>query len=710
MKKFYLKALVTAALGLGSSSAWAVAGEETTVVNIPFNTSAAAIKNGDTYTGTVGSMTFSQPSGNAFYQTGSYLRVGTGTGTVEIAKEDRAGYAHKAEGKNYDVVEISFSMAFGNTGGSNYSGFEILDENDEVIVTLMSSKWAGVSSTANTFGLALGTDITSQSGNDTNWNQKTDFTLLFNYQTGLITCKTNQNSTGKTISMPSGNPVVAKFVLRSGEARGAGDTRQPFFSGLLIKNTEGDYTASVANYTVNWKLAGEDTPVRSEIRSGNVNDDIELLDSDDDSFWVSTQKYFYVSNDLTDQVVLEDGSSVVNITVREAESWSYTVNAVDGSDNILKQLNTGSVTEGESVFVVYPRNVLSGTTLYCSGTGGFTYSTTVTPDADSYVKKIVYNTGAPISNVVYYTEAEDVTGASVGTNDARASMGKMGHTGGADTYLDVTTVASGNYILYMRGQNGNSAARAFSFKVGETEVFNGSFANGTNTDLNSAEFVVPASSTLSFASEGSGQSGIDYFYLVRTGDAAVSATIGATGYTTFASTYALDLDHLPTGVTAYYVQSTGVKGDYVSLSDAKGTVEAGTGLILKATEAGTYSIPVAASGSALSGNKLVGCTTSTEVGTNASKYVLAANGGVAEFQNLSGNAANVPAGKAYLDLSDMAAKARLIIALDGEANDIDEVEIDEEADDAPLYNVAGQIVDDEYKGIVIKNGKKYLNK
>ena len=30
--------------------------------------------------------------------------------------------------------------------------------------------------------------------------------------------------------------------------------------------------------------------------------------------------------------------------------------------------------------------------------------------------------------------------------------------------------------------------------------------------------------------------------------------------------------------------------------------------------------------------------------------------------------------------------------------------------DAPAYNLAGQRVNDAYKGIVVKNGKKYLNK
>ncbi|MBR4925985.1 MAG: hypothetical protein IKZ61_09570 [Prevotella sp.] len=33
-----------------------------------------------------------------------------------------------------------------------------------------------------------------------------------------------------------------------------------------------------------------------------------------------------------------------------------------------------------------------------------------------------------------------------------------------------------------------------------------------------------------------------------------------------------------------------------------------------------------------------------------------------------------------------------------------------ENENAPMYNVAGQLVDDNYKGVVVKNGKKFINK
>lgn len=50
-----------------------------------------------------------------------------------------------------------------------------------------------------------------------------------------------------------------------------------------------------------------------------------------------------------------------------------------------------------------------------------------------------------------------------------------------------------------------------------------------------------------------------------------------------------------------------------------------------------------------------------------------------------------------------------IYSLNGVVSGVDNITVDENVD-APAYNVAGQRVDDAYKGIVVKNGKKYLNK
>ena len=50
-----------------------------------------------------------------------------------------------------------------------------------------------------------------------------------------------------------------------------------------------------------------------------------------------------------------------------------------------------------------------------------------------------------------------------------------------------------------------------------------------------------------------------------------------------------------------------------------------------------------------------------------------------------------------------------IYSLNGVVSGVDNITVDKNVD-TPAYNVAGQRVNDAYKGIVVKNGKKYLNK
>lgn len=50
-----------------------------------------------------------------------------------------------------------------------------------------------------------------------------------------------------------------------------------------------------------------------------------------------------------------------------------------------------------------------------------------------------------------------------------------------------------------------------------------------------------------------------------------------------------------------------------------------------------------------------------------------------------------------------------IYSINGVVSGVDNITVDKNFD-APAYNVAGQRVNDAYKGIVVKNGKKYLNK
>ncbi len=211
----------------------------------------------------------------------------------------------------------------------------------------------------------------------------------------------------------------------------------------------------------------------------------------------------------------------------------------------------------------------------------------------------------------------------------------------------------------------------------------------------------------------------DNFQLTYYGNS-VSTSIGAKGYTTFASQYPLDLSSLPSGLTAYYVEAEKIdKGNnVVRLTDVTEAVAAGTGLLLKGTENESYNIPVVALGTDLSEtNRMIGCTTATEITTSTENYAnfyVMVNGATApEFQNIDtwvtgGNSVTIPAGKAYLNATGVGA-ARLSIVFDDEATGISDVRSKME-DVRGFYDLQGRRVAQPTKGLYIVNGKKVIKK
>ena len=191
------------------------------------------------------------------------------------------------------------------------------------------------------------------------------------------------------------------------------------------------------------------------------------------------------------------------------------------------------------------------------------------------------------------------------------------------------------------------------------------------------------------------------FTLTRYTPQTVSATIASSGYSTIASSYALDCANLPSGLKAYKV--TGVTTTAVNLAEVSEAVAAGTGLILEGTAGQTYSIPVAVSGSDISStNKLKAAVTATDVAANAA-YIL--QGG--QF-HLVTEASTVPAGKAYLLATDVPANVRALdMVVGGDADGISAIDNAQSTGNA-MFDLSGRRVAKAQKGIYIVNGKKVV--
>jgi len=467
-----------------------------------------------------------------------------------------------------------------------------------------------------------------------------------------------------------------------------------------IKITEEEQTVTTADYTINYLYNNQ--IVKTVSGSSAVGSTVYA----ENPITIDEVKYF-VADGETSSMEIGSGTNVLNVNLRLPNTYSYSVVAKDGSNNELATLASGSYTEGDAaITVAYPRWILSGTTLYSCGTGAISYKTTFTPDANDYVKTITYNSST-VDDVIFYTEGEDVVGVTEASNADRASMGKMGHTGGAEIYKDAATLAPGKYKIYMRAQNGNKDPRAFNFKVGETVVFTNSFNSGTNTDANSDEFIVNEASTLSFASEGSSASGIDYFYVVKLSDI-VTFTLGTdVSYKSYIPTKAVNFSTLEDVVA--YVATDYADGE-VTLTPVE-AVPAGTPVLLKSTKDKSVEIAGTTETVAAPEKNLLKATAAegTVFDGTESKYVLSYHDAAWSFVHFNGT---LPAGKVYVDLTEEAAGARpalVGIRFAGEET-TGIADVQRSAGAQTYYDLNGQQVAQPSKGLYIVNGKKVIKK
>ena len=179
-------------------------------------------------------------------------------------------------------------------------------------------------------------------------------------------------------------------------------------------------------------------------------------------------------------------------------------------------------------------------------------------------------------------------------------------------------------------------------------------------------------------------------------------TTSAGGYATYSADYAVNYSEL--GLTAYTL-TIDEGNTTVTAKEFTGVVPAGGAVLVKGAASTTYTLtPATTEGDATA--------FATDLQTGATKadgtqYGFTSKSGTPAFaQVVSGQ--DIPAKKGYIVLSGASA-AKYSICFDDEATGIHTIEAASAANGA-MYNLAGQRVDKAYKGIVIVNGKKYLNK
>ena len=212
-------------------------------------------------------------------------------------------------------------------------------------------------------------------------------------------------------------------------------------------------------------------------------------------------------------------------------------------------------------------------------------------------------------------------------------------------------------------------------------------------------------------------------YLLETAPATYTTTkapinVDGKGITYWSTFYASNNRLLPEGVTAYAVKSNNDgRAQLVKVAEGGQVIPGGQGYLLStAKENGFYLTP--SDGEAVAApaeNLLMGSDEAHTFNKAGYKYyILGKSGDDCGFywqKGTGGNCVNNAAHKAFLRVPASSEAKFLSFTFGEETTGINGITAgDAEQDDTALYNLAGQRVAKGYKGLVIKNGKKYLVK
>lgn len=182
--------------------------------------------------------------------------------------------------------------------------------------------------------------------------------------------------------------------------------------------------------------------------------------------------------------------------------------------------------------------------------------------------------------------------------------------------------------------------------------------------------------------------------------------------------YTLYLDYpvtIPKGIEAY-TGTLDAKEETLTMKTVEGTIPANTAVIVKSAAADTYEFKETSTAAAIASNSLKGVTADTDIATlvtpGKTLLTLGTKGGKVAFRKPATGTTQVKANKAYLLVNTPSGEGAKTVKMifDGETTGISEFTANEDATNAPLFNLNGQRVNANAKGLLIKNGKKIIIK
>ena len=286
----------------------------------------------------------------------------------------------------------------------------------------------------------------------------------------------------------------------------------PRYGGVVaVLVVEKDADASFADYTVKY-MCGTTEVKPSTTGSGVVGSPIVLTDADKQNYYTSdgTAGYVYESDDSGSKTIAADGSTVVTVSFKEAKNIACKIKAMIG-DAVADEMTYGNF-EGKSCSVPYNQFILKDGRLYEADVENNEYNLHFVMDGED--KEIEYRPTS-FTNVVYFSEAEDISGMHLSQSanaNIRCSFGMGAYNDGEDPVY-AATLPAGVYKISAQvwGNTGETLKVALGENVLACET------SGSRVAY-IAEFTINEETDLMIPVCGSSSKMLDWIFVQKTGD------------------------------------------------------------------------------------------------------------------------------------------------------------------------------------------------
>lgn len=333
-----------------------------------------------------------------------------------------------------------------------------------------------------------------------------------------------------TIGQSNQRIVTDNSYPTSGAIMGFGLSRQSSTNYFSVNGAQTTTAASATNVLGAWAHAD----IVVDLTNKKVSYQIKSYDKSTTYYSAVNIDYWDTNASTCNQIDFFDKENnatswLDNIVITKRINdglYSYTVRSDAG-----KLIANGTCAPNTTVTVPFPEFELRGYTLYQTannGNKGYYRNDYTINNADQ--QEIIYYTQASYANVIYYSEAEDIDGATIATGsnaDIRCSMGK-----GAS--VPTTTVATGlhNGAYRIWGQVRGTEGTEFSFNADDAKVWSLT-TNGNLTSTLGTPFQVLSTTEIKTNAAGSDTRMLDCFYIQAVlvfKEPSSTITIGTTNY------------------------------------------------------------------------------------------------------------------------------------------------------------------------------------